>query len=61
MINAAYTGIVPDTFQDGSEVVISGELDPHGGFTVSPNGVMAKCPSKYEAKPSLDSDLASSN
>jgi cytochrome c-type biogenesis protein CcmE len=61
VINAAYTGIVPDTFQDGSEVVISGELDPHGGFTVSPNGVMAKCPSKYEAQPTLGSDLASSN
>ena len=61
VINAAYTGIVPDTFQDGSEVVISGELDPHGGFTVAPNGVMAKCPSKYEAKPSLGSDLAASN
>jgi len=54
VINAEYTGIVPDTFQDGSEVVLSGELSPHG-FSVAPNGVMAKCPSKYEPKPSLDS------
>ena len=52
VIDAEYTGIVPDTFQDGSEVVISGQLSSHG-FVVKPNGVMAKCPSKYEPKPSL--------
>jgi len=59
IINAEYTGIVPDTFQDGSEVVISGQLSPHG-FAVKPNGVMAKCPSKYEAKPTLDPAASSS-
>ncbi len=52
VIDAEYTGIVPDTFQDGSEVVLSGQLGPHG-FAVAPNGVMAKCPSKYEPKPIL--------
>jgi len=45
---ATYTGIVPDTFKDGSEVVLEGQLGPEG-FHVAPNGVMAKCPSKYEA------------
>ena len=45
---AHYSGIVPDTFKDGSEVVLEGHLGP-GGFQVAPNGVMAKCPSKYEA------------
>ena len=50
IIDAAYTGIVPDTFKDESEVVLKGRLDG-SGFQVSPNGVMAKCPSKYEAKP----------
>ena len=54
VIDAEYTGLVPDTFQDGSEVVISGQLSPHG-FLVAPNGVMAKCPSKYEPKPALPS------
>ncbi len=49
VIDARYTGIVPDTFQDESEVVLKGRLDA-GGFQVAPNGVMAKCPSKYEAK-----------
>ncbi len=45
---ASYTGIVPDTFKDGSEVVLKGHLGPDG-FAVESNGVMAKCPSKYEA------------
>jgi cytochrome c-type biogenesis protein CcmE len=49
IVNARYTGVVPDTFKDGSEVVIKGTLSPDG-FHVSPDGVMAKCPSKYEAK-----------
>ena len=48
VVNASYTGVVPDTFKDGSEVVIKGKLGPNG-FHVEPNGVMAKCPSKYEA------------
>jgi cytochrome c-type biogenesis protein CcmE len=48
IVPARYTGVVPDTFKDGSEVVLKGRLGPHG-FTVDPNGVMAKCPSKYEA------------
>ena len=56
VIDAEYTGLVPDTFQDGSEVVISGQLSSHG-FTVKPNGVMAKCPSKYEPKPTLGDGL----
>lgn len=47
VVQASYNGVVPDTFMDGSEVVLKGELGPHG-FSVAPNGVMAKCPSKYE-------------
>ena len=43
-----YTGFVPDTFKDGAEVVVTGKLGPEG-FNVVPNGVTAKCPSKYEA------------
>ena len=52
VIDATYTGIVPDTFKDNSEVVLKGRLDADG-FHVAPNGVMAKCPSKYEAKKGL--------
>jgi cytochrome c-type biogenesis protein CcmE len=49
VVPATYTGVVPDTFKDDSEVVLKGTLRPDG-FHVEPNGVMAKCPSKYEAK-----------
>jgi cytochrome c-type biogenesis protein CcmE len=47
-VPATYRGIVPDTFKSDAEVVLKGTLGPNG-FTVEPNGVMAKCPSKYEA------------
>ena len=43
---ATYTGIVPDTYKNESEVVLKGKLSGDG-FAVEPNGVMAKCPSKY--------------
>ncbi len=50
-VNATYTGLVPDTFKDTpgqeAEVVLKGQLS-NEGFHVAPNGVMAKCPSKYE-------------
>jgi cytochrome c-type biogenesis protein CcmE len=48
VVRASYTGVMPDNFKDGSEVVLKGQLGPDG-FAVAPNGVMAKCPSKYEA------------
>jgi len=47
VVTATYKGVVPDTFKDDAEVVLKGTLSPEG-FVVSPNGVMAKCPSKYE-------------
>jgi cytochrome c-type biogenesis protein CcmE len=45
-IDASYKGIVPDTFKDEAEVVLSGKLTP-AGFATEKNGVTAKCPSKY--------------
>jgi cytochrome c-type biogenesis protein CcmE len=49
VVAAVYSGIVPDTFKDESEVVLKGTLQG-ADFHVEPNGVMAKCPSKYEEK-----------
>ena len=49
VVDVSYTGIVPDTFKGEAEVVLKGRLTPQG-FHTDPNGVMAKCPSKYEAK-----------
>ena len=48
VVDASYTGVVPDTFKDDSEVVLKGRLTDQG-FHTGPNGVTAKCPSKYEA------------
>jgi cytochrome c-type biogenesis protein CcmE len=47
VVQARYTGVVPDTFKEGAEVVLKGRLHSDG-FEVERNGVMAKCPSKYE-------------
>jgi cytochrome c-type biogenesis protein CcmE len=47
-VDAWYTGVVPDTFKEEAEVVLKGRLASDGFHTV-PNGVVAKCPSKYEA------------
>jgi cytochrome c-type biogenesis protein CcmE len=49
IVNASYRGVVPDTFKNDAEVVLKGTLSTEG-FAVVPNGVMAKCPSKYEPK-----------
>ncbi len=57
ILRAEYTGIVPDTFTDGAEVVVRGRLGANG-IEVVPNGVMAKCPSKYEPKASVSADAA---
>jgi cytochrome c-type biogenesis protein CcmE len=48
VVTASYTGVVPDTFKDGSEVVLRGKLAADG-FHVDPDGVIAKCPSRYES------------
>jgi len=45
VLRATYTGIVPDTFQNDSEVVLQGTLTPDGFHAT---GMTAKCPSKYE-------------
>ena len=55
VMRAHYTGIVPDTFKDESEVVLKGTLAPNGTFNVVQDGVMAKCPSKYTPKPGVGS------
>jgi len=49
IVEVSYEGIVPDTFKDEAEVTLQGKLTT-GGFNVERNGVVAKCPSKYEAQ-----------
>jgi len=49
-IRAYYTGIVPDTFKDESEVVLTGQLTPNGFMATD---MTAKCPSKYNEAPTV--------
>ncbi len=41
-----YTGVVPDTFKDGAEVIVEGGFTPAGEFQAKV--LMTKCPSKYQ-------------
>jgi cytochrome c-type biogenesis protein CcmE len=52
VVQANYAGVVPDTFKEGSEVVLKGKLTADG-FHVERGGIMAKCPSKYEPSKAL--------
>jgi cytochrome c-type biogenesis protein CcmE len=49
VMTATYNGLVPDTFKSGAEVVAKGTLTADNQLAVIPDGIMAKCPSKYEA------------
>jgi len=54
VITATYNGLVPDTFKDGAEVVAKGTLTADNQLAVVPDGIMAKCPSKYDADKNAD-------
>ncbi len=41
-----YTGVVPDPFREGREVIVSGELE-RGTFLAERDSLVTKCPSKF--------------
>ncbi len=41
----AYTGVVPDIFSEGRQVVVEGSVDRDGTFAATT--LLAKCPTKY--------------
>ena len=43
-----YSGVVPDTFRDESDVVLEGKTGQNGIFEAET--LLAKCPSKYESQ-----------
>ena len=45
-VPVSYTGIVPDPFRDGREVIVSGELN-NGIFVAERDSLVTKCPSKF--------------
>ncbi|MEO8601191.1 MAG: cytochrome c maturation protein CcmE [bacterium] len=47
-VPVAYTGVVPDMFDEGRDVIIEGKLVDG---TLLAHTIMTSCPSKYEPKP----------
>lgn len=47
-IRICYSGVIPDLFDAGREVVVEGKLDENG--IIQANVLMTKCASKYETK-----------
>ena len=45
-VPVSYTGLVPDPFRDGREVIVSGELH-NGTFVAERDSLITKCPSKF--------------
>ncbi len=45
-VPVVYTGVVPDPFREGREVIVSGELT-RGRFVAERDSLVTKCPSKF--------------
>jgi cytochrome c-type biogenesis protein CcmE len=45
-----YSGVVPDPFREGREVIVSGRLE-NGTFVGERDSLVTKCPSKFTKKP----------
>lgn len=45
-IPVAYSGVVPDPFREGREVIISGEVR-EGRLVAERDSLVTKCPSKF--------------
>jgi cytochrome c-type biogenesis protein CcmE len=49
VLEVAYAGILPDSMQDGRELVVQGALQASQKLFVA-DQILTKCPSKHEAK-----------
>ena len=45
-VPVVYTGVVPDPFREGREVIVSGKLQ-QGVFVAERDSLVTKCPSKF--------------
>jgi cytochrome c-type biogenesis protein CcmE len=48
-VPVVYSGVVPDPFREGREVIVSGELSK-GTFVAERDSLVTKCPSKFTTK-----------
>jgi cytochrome c-type biogenesis protein CcmE len=46
-VPVTYTGVVPDPFRDGREVIVDGKLEG-GTFVAQRDSLVTKCPSKFK-------------
>lgn len=49
-----YTGIVPDPFREGREVIVTGTLDDDGTLMAQKDSLITKCPSKFSDEAEAD-------
>lgn len=49
-VPVVYTGVVPDPFRVGREVIVTGKLKD-GTFVGERDSLVTKCPSKFQTKP----------
>jgi cytochrome c-type biogenesis protein CcmE len=53
-VPVVYSGIVPDPFRVGREVIVTGKLQ-NGTFVAERDSLVTKCPSKFQTKPATSS------
>jgi cytochrome c-type biogenesis protein CcmE len=49
-----YSGVVPDPFREGREVIVTGRLDEDGTFMAEKDSLITKCPSKFADEAAAD-------
>ena len=52
-VQVLYRGVVPDTFQAGREIVVTGKMEGDT-FVAKRDTLLTKCPSKFQSKKSPD-------
>jgi cytochrome c-type biogenesis protein CcmE len=52
-VPVTYSGVVPDPFREGREVIVTGELTD-GTFVGERDTLITKCPSKFQAQAEQD-------
>jgi cytochrome c-type biogenesis protein CcmE len=60
----SYTGVVPDPFRGGREIILTGQRESGGTFIGEPESLITKCPSKFTTNASetaSSSESAGSN
>jgi cytochrome c-type biogenesis protein CcmE len=50
----SYSGVVPDPFREGREVIVTGKLDDSGVFMAEKDSLITKCPSKFSDEAAAD-------